>query len=395
VKLYRNTTQAVVQSLKLIFESNKFADKVIEKVLKQSPKWGARDRRFIAETTYDIVRWYRLIQEVTQSQAQDYWKLLAGWCVINEAELPDWVEFEGVNRKTVLRKLEEVKGIRKIAESIPDWLDELGERELGRIWTEELQALNQEAKVVLRANSLKTSVKELRKLLDEQEIETALDDRYPEAIILQQRQNIFKIPEFKQGLFEVQDAGSQAISSFLKVEPGMRVIDACAGGGGKTLHLAALMDNKGKIIAMDTEEWKLKELKLRARRAGVGNVEIRWIDSSKSIKRLANAADRLLLDVPCSGLGVLKRNPDAKWKLSPDFIEKVKVQQQQLLTDYSTMVKPGGLMVYSTCSLMPSENDKQVEKFLTNNANFELVSEKHIWPSEGFDGFYMALMRKK
>lgn len=395
MKLYRNTTQAVVQSLKLIFESNKFADKVIEKVLKQSPKWGARDRRFIAETTYDIVRWYRLIQEVTQSQAQDYWKLLAGWCVINEAELPDWVEFEGVNRKTVLRKLEEVKGIRKIAESIPDWLDELGERELGRIWTEELQALNQEAKVVLRANSLKTSVKELRKLLDEQEIETALDDRYPEAIILQQRQNIFKIPEFKQGLFEVQDAGSQAISSFLKVEPGMRVIDACAGGGGKTLHLAALMDNKGKIIAMDTEEWKLKELKLRARRAGVGNVEIRWIDSSKSIKRLANAADRLLLDVPCSGLGVLKRNPDAKWKLSPDFIEKVKVQQQQLLTDYSTMVKPGGLMVYSTCSLMPSENDKQVEKFLTNNANFELVSEKHIWPSEGFDGFYMALMRKK
>jgi 16S rRNA (cytosine967-C5)-methyltransferase len=395
VKLYRNTTQAVVQSLKLIFESNKFADKVIEKVLKQSPKWGARDRRFIAETTYDIVRWYRLIQEVTQSQAQDYWKLLAGWCVLNEAELPDWVEFEGVNRKTVLRKLEEVKGIRKIAESIPDWLDELGERELGRIWTEELQALNQEAKVVLRANSLKTSVKELRKLLDEHEIETALDDRYPEAIILQQRQNIFKIPEFKQGLFEVQDAGSQAISSFLKLEPGMRVIDACAGGGGKTLHLAALMDNKGKIIAMDTEEWKLKELKLRARRAGVGNVEIRWIDSSKSIKRLANAADRLLLDVPCSGLGVLKRNPDAKWKLSPDFIEKVKVQQQQLLTDYSTMVKPGGLMVYSTCSLMPSENDKQVEKFLTNNTNFELVSEKHIWPSEGFDGFYMALMRKK
>lgn len=395
MKLYRNATQAVVQSLELIFESNKYADKVIEKVLKQNPKWGARDRRFIAETTYDIVRWYRLIQEVTQSQAQDYWKLLAGWCVLNEVELPDWVEFEGVNRKTVLRKLEEVKGIRKIAESIPDWLDELGERELGRIWTEELQALNQEAKVVLRANSLKTSVKELRKLLDEQEIETALDDRYPEAIILQQRQNIFKIPEFKQGLFEVQDAGSQAISSFLKVEPGMRVIDACAGGGGKTLHLAALMDNKGKIIAMDTEEWKLKELKLRARRAGVGNVEIRWIDSSKAIKRLANAADRLLLDVPCSGLGVLKRNPDAKWKLSPDFIEKVKVQQQQLLTDYSTMVKPGGLMVYSTCSLMPSENDKQVEKFLTNNTNFELVSEKHIWPSEGFDGFYIALMRKK
>ena len=176
----------------------------------------------------------------------------------------------------------------------------------------------------------------------------------------------------------------------------MRVIDACAGGGGKTLHLAALMKNKGRIIAMDTEAWKLDELKKRARRAGVGNIEPRVIESSKTIKRLENSADRLLLDVPCSGLGVIKRNPDAKWKLTPEFMERVKELQQHILADYSTMLKTNGLMVYSTCSLLPSENEKQVEKFLESRKDkFELLEQKWLKPSEGFDGFYMALIQRK
>lgn len=395
MKLYKNTTQAVIDSLTQIFDDKKYADKVIEKILKSNAKWGARDRRFIAETTYDIVRWYRLLMEVTNAGPTDYWKLLGGWCAMNEAELPDWVEFEGINRKAVLRKWDEVKGIRKIAESIPDWMDELAEKELGRIWNEELQALNEEARVVLRANSLKTSMKQLYRELSEAEVEVELDDRYPDALIMKERQNVFKLPQFKEGLFEVQDAGSQAIAPFLDVQPGMRVIDACAGAGGKTLHLAAIMQNKGRIVAMDTEEWKLTELKLRARRAGVGNVETRLIESSKTIKRLDKAADRILLDVPCSGLGVIRRNPDAKWKLSVDFIEKVKELQQHILQDYCTMLKPGGKLVYSTCSLMPSENEKQVEKFLAANSDYSLEAEKHIWPSEGFDGFYMARLVRK
>ena len=199
---------------------------------------------------------------------------------------------------------------------------------------------------------------------------------------------------FKLGLFELQDAGSQAISEFLEVEPGMRVIDACAGGGGKTLHISALMQNKGRIISMDVTQWKLDELKKRARRATASNIEPRLIEGTKTIKRLENTADRLLLDVPCSGLGVIKRNPDAKWKLDFEFIERTKALQHKILNDYSIMTKKGGFLVYSTCSLLPSENRMQVDEFLKNNKGFEFIKDKSILPSEGFDGFYMALIKR-
>lgn len=394
MRLYRNLSVAVVDALGEIFVNKKYADKVIEKVLKANPKWGARDRRFIAETTYDIVRWYRLFKELAEANEQDFWKLLGVWCVWSKAELPDWEELKGINRNRIEARYESLKNNRVLRESIPDWLDELGQNELGTAWDKELAALNEEAKVVLRVNTLKTSRKELQQILDEEDIATNAPPEFPDALLLEQRQNIFTRQAFKDGLFEVQDAGSQLIAAYLQVKPGMRVIDACAGGGGKTLHLASLMQNKGRIIAMDTEDWKLEELKKRARRAGAGNIETRVIESSKTIKRLENSADRLLLDVPCSGLGVLKRNPDAKWKLNPDFLNRVKELQQHILVDYSTMLKSGGLMVYATCSLFPSENEKQVQQFLKSHPNFELLDQHVVRPSEGFDGFYMARIKK-
>ncbi len=398
MKLYYNLFEAVIRNLSEIFEGNRYADKVIEKALKQNPKWGARDRRFVAETTYDIVRWYRLFRELSEAGEGDYWHLLGTWCVWNSVALPPWEEFEGLDPDQILKNYERIKSVRRIRESIPDWLDELGEAELPAWWEKELPALNEEAKVVLRVNTLKISREGLHQLLEEDEgIETERMDSDPDALLLHERQNIFTRQAFKDGLFEVQDAGSQRIAHYMDVKPGMRVIDACAGAGGKTLHLAALMQNKGRIIAMDTEEWKLDELKKRARRAGASDIiEARVIDSSKAIKRLENSADRLLLDVPCSGLGVLRRNPDAKWKLSLEFIEKVKALQQEILQQYAVMVKPGGLLVYATCSILPSENEKQVEKFLESNAGkFELVAQDRCWPSEGFDGFYMCRLKRQ
>jgi 16S rRNA (cytosine967-C5)-methyltransferase len=177
------------------------------------------------------------------------------------------------------------------------------------------------------------------------------------------------------------------------------VVDTCAGAGGKTLHLAALMENKGQIIATDIYGNKLKELKRRAKRAGAHNIDPRAIDSTKVIKKLYGTADRVLIDSPCSGLGVLSRNPDAKWKLQPEFIDRLIKTQAEIIETYSRIVKPGGKMVYATCSVLPSENEKQVENFLKNTEEgkkFKLVKEQKILSSEtGFDGFYMALLEKK
>jgi 16S rRNA (cytosine967-C5)-methyltransferase len=392
--LHKGTSTAVIEALHEIFSEGRYADKVIEKVLKQNPKWGSRDRRFIAETTYNIVRWYRLLLEVSEADHNDYWTILAAWLRLKGTEIPAWPEFADIEFHQWDYRLRLAQAERKIRESIPDWLDEIGERELGGAWENELHALNEEARVVLRSNTLRVRRRDLQKVLKEEGVATEEISIAADAVALRQRQNVFQLKSFKDGLFEVQDAGSQLIAPFLEVEPGMRVIDACAGAGGKTLHLAALMQNKGRILAMDSEAWKLDELKKRARRAGAGNIETRIIDSSKAIKRLEKSADRLLLDVPCSGLGVLKRNPDAKWKLSLEFVDRIRGVQKDIITNYSKVVKPGGMMVYSTCSLLPSENEEQVNAFLEQHADFKLQEERKIAPSEGFDGFYMARLKR-
>jgi 16S rRNA (cytosine967-C5)-methyltransferase len=175
------------------------------------------------------------------------------------------------------------------------------------------------------------------------------------------------------------------VSEFLNVQPGMRVVDACAGAGGKTLHLAALMKNKGRIIALDVKENKLLELKKRATRADVRIVETRTIDSSKVVKRLKDTADRLLLDVPCTGLGVLRRNPDSKWKLNLEELERVKAIQRDILSSFPEMTKVGGKMVYATCSILPSEGEEQIKWFLNQHKDkWNLLGEKRYSPDTYF-----------
>ena len=393
-KPHRILLQAVVNALTTIFTDNKYADKVIEKTLKENPKFGGRDRRFIAETTYDIVRNFRLLSHLAGSETK-FWEIVGVYFIVRHLPMPDERDFKNLNEKTILDKYKAIKD-EKILQSYPDWLWNMCENELGKdVWENEAKALNQQAEVVLRVNTLKTKKEILKKHLEEQEIEVDFLDDFNDALLLLKRQNLFQNPLFKLGLFELQDAGSQHISEFLGVEPGMRVIDACAGGGGKTLHLAALMQNKGRIISMDVTQWKLDELKKRARRATASNVEPRLIEGSKTIKRLENTADRVLLDVPCSGTGVIKRNPDAKWKLNLDFIDRTKAIQQKILSEYSSMTKIGGQLVYSTCSILPSENRKQVDEFLANNSGFEFIKDETILPSQGFDGFYMALLKRK
>ena len=401
MKLHRNLVFATIDSLHLIFNENKQADKVLKNTLKRDKRWGARDRGFIAETTYDIVRWKRLYSKIAEVKEPfnraNLFRLFTVWATLKGIQIPDWPQFENTPTRKIKGKFDEFSKIRKYKESLPDWLDDLGQKELGKKWDKEIHSLNQLADVILRVNTLKTTKEKLQNNLQELEIETENIKGYPHALKLVKRTNVFVTEAFKNGWFEVQDASSQKVAKFLNPKPGTRVVDTCAGAGGKSLHIAALMENKGQVIALDIYENKLKELKRRAKRNGAHNIETRTIDSSKVIKKLIQKADKILIDAPCSGIGVLKRNPDSKWKLQPEFLETIKNTQKEILDSYSRIVKPGGQMVYATCSILPSENEKQVQDFLERKSgkDFKFVKEEKVFPSEsGFDGFYMALLQK-
>lgn len=352
MRLHRNLVFTVIDSLLAIFNEGEYADKVVARALKKDKRWGSSDRKFVAETIYEVVRWKRLYTEIAEVKEpftrDDIWRIFAVWAVLRGITLPDWKYFENTPARKIKGRFDELSKTRKYRESIPDWMDELGVKELGEeLWTKELAAQNQQAKVVLRVNTLKTTKEKLRAQLMDLEIETEFHDGYDDALVLKERANVFMTDLFKEGLFEVQDGSSQLVAPFLDVKPGMRVVDACAGAGGKTLHIASIMENKGQIIAMDLYESKQKQLKLRARRNGAFNIEYRIIDSTKVIKKLHDKADRVLIDAPCSGLGVLKRNPDSKWKLQPEFIDQIMQTQREVLQDYSKMVKVGGKLVYA------------------------------------------------
>lgn len=403
MRLHRNLTFTVIDSILSIYNDGEYADKVVSRALKKDKRWGSTDRKFVAETIYEMVRWKRLYAEIAEVKEpynrDEVWKIFAVWAVLRGYKLPDWKYFEKTPVRKIKGRFDELIKIRKYRESIPDWMDELGLKELGEeTWTQELAAQNKQAQVILRVNTLKTTREKLRAILMDLDIDTILDDNYPDALILKERANVFLTDAFKEGFFEVQDASSQLVARFLDIQPGMRVVDTCAGAGGKTLHMASLMENKGQIIAMDIYESKQKQLKIRAKRNAAFNIEYRIIDTTKVIKKLHEKADRVLIDAPCSGLGVLKRNPDSKWKLQPEFIDNIKVVQRQVLEDYSKIVKPGGKLVYATCSILPSENQEQIAFFLTTEigSQFKLIEDRRILSSEsGFDGFYMALMERK
>jgi len=403
MRLHRNLVVAVIKVLDGTFNQNLYADKTIEKILKFDKRWGSRDRGFIAETSYEIIRWRRLYSEISETKSPfkygELWKIFSVWAILKGIQLPAWKEFENTPRRRIKGRFDSLTKIRKFRESIPDWLDKIGCVELGENkWTNELSALNKQAEVIIRANSLKTNVNDLASKLLKEDIQTEKIKGFPDALKLKERKNLFKTDAFKNGYFEIQDASSQLVAPFLKIEKGMKICDVCAGAGGKTLHLSALSQNKGQIIAMDIYKNKLFELKRRAKRNNAFNIETRIIENNKSIKRLYGKIDRLLIDSPCSGIGVLKRNPDSKWKLSLEFLNKIKNTQQEILNKYSPMLKKNGKLVYATCSILPSENQNQIKYFLKTEIGkkFKIEEEKIVSPfNSGFDGFYMARLSYK
>ena len=396
--IHRNLLIGIHDALQeTFFEDKKYADKVIERLLKANKKWGSQDRAVVSEIFYNIIRWRKRLEYYIGEGAKpnNIYRLILAYLLWSNTEYKRFDEFSGLKIADILTKIKkETFPTKAIEYSVPEWLVEILEQELGNVWEREVIALNEQASTILRANTLKISPKSLVDELACENISAFTINGYPDAVQLEEKKNVFLTSAFKDGFFEVQDASSQKIGRFLEVAEGQRVVDACAGAGGKTLHLSALMKNKGQIIALDIFEWKLAELKRRAKRAGAHNIETRLISDNKVIKRLHEKADRLLIDAPCSGLGVLKRNPDSKWKIDTEFIDRIKVEQQKILQDYSKMLKKGGKMIYATCSILPSENNLQVEKFLSNNPDFRRIKDEKIMPSQGYDGFYMALIER-
>lgn len=390
---------ALPKALMDVFHGGRPVDRVVEYYFKNHRQWGSRDRRFFAETIFEIVRHVRkfwklsgakhdLFLDKNHLQLLDFEKLVATYF---KSQFPDL--------KTPFLPVEILAGITFTpAEelSYSDWFYDLGEKELGSAWSKTAPALNVISDVYLRTNTLKVKREQVLSALEGLGVPAEAAPDSTVAIRLQERKNLFQTEPYKQGLFEIQDLSSQQVAELLDPKPGERVIDACAGAGGKTLHMASLMQNKGRIVAMDIGDRKLEELKLRARRNGVSIIETRVIDSTKVIKRQEASADAVLLDVPCSGSGVIKRNPDTKYRLTEMDWEKLLQTQSEILQLYSKMVKPGGRLVYATCSVFPSENEKQIEKWLASTKGWTFQKQKTLIPGrdEG-DGFYMALLSRE
>ncbi len=300
--------------------------------------------------------------------------------------------------------------------SYPRWLVE---RWLVRFGEEETEALlragNERPVLVVRANTLRVSRNQLLLYL-KAEIPEAAPARYsPDGIVLHGFQGrITHLRAHKVGWLQVQDEASQLVSYLVSPRPGERILDACAGVGGKTTHLAQLMRNTGRLYALDLYPWRLKRLEENARRLGVTNIEVFTADATRAIELLGGKFfDRILIDAPCTGTGVIRRHPDIKWARQPEDLVRVPEKQLALLDSLAPLLKSGGIMVYATCSLEPEENEEVIRAFLERHPEFEVEDARLALPAEahelvaedgfmrtyphrhGLDGFFGARLRKK
>lgn len=401
MKIHRNLAVGVIRGLELILIQKQALRPSLKKILKQNNKWGARDRRTIGEALLDCIRWkryYEYLGDLNPASVNYLWELLGVWIVTKGGVLADWEEFSRIKNLSLNIPENQESLPLQIRASIPDWLDQLGRKSFKEtVWQKECLSLNTPAPLVLRANTLKgTTENLLEQLNNDYDIKGKPSEELPETIVLNQHQNLSQNPLYLAGRFEIQDANSQRVAHWIHPKAGDLIIDACAGSGGKSLHLAALMENKGKIIAFDTAK-KLELLKNRAVRNGVTIIETIPIDTKQTKQIAEGTATAVLIDAPCSGLGVLRRNPAAKWHMNPEKIESLLKLQEEILQKNALLVKKGGSLVYATCSIFPDENEKQINRFLKSPKGqyFEIENaQTFLTHQTQFDGFYIAKLKR-
>jgi 16S rRNA (cytosine967-C5)-methyltransferase len=392
MKMHRILAEAASDIAKSVFREHKVLDHELANAFEENPKWGKRDRGFIAETVFEVARWRRALSFLVDSEETT--ALCAAQWVRMGYDIPEWWTYNGKSPEEIKSRESELSDQpRAVRESIPDWLDVLGAQELGSVWDAELAALNERASVFLRVNTLRATRPEVITWLASFNIPATEVDGLPDALVLAPGKILPKSLRL-DGRVEIQDAGSQTIAVLIDPQPGEKIIDACSGAGGKSLHLAALMKGEGRVFGMDVDVKKLTELDRRAKRANAHKCVKSKPITPSTASDFADVADRLLIDAPCSGLGTLKRQPDLKWRLKPAALTRVQSIQKELLSNYTTMLKSGGQLVYATCSILPSENRAAVDDLLAKG-NFTLLEERPISPAAtGYDGFYAALLQK-
>lgn len=284
--------------------------------------------------------------------------------------------------------------ILSVKYSFSPWIIKMWKKQYGQESTIKLmEASNSRPVLCIRVNLMKTTVEELSHLLSEKGM-VVDKGRYSDIVLYVSGSNILALEEYKKGLFSIQDETSVLACQYLEPRPGDLVIDTCASPGGKTSAIGEMMDNRGKIISCDIYPHKLELIKKQADRLGITIIETKLLDGIKGDKALSGKADKVLVDAPCSGLGVIRKKPEIKYKEQKDIQKLIKVQSD-ILNNASYYVKPNGVLLYSTCTINKDENDEQIEKFIKTHEDFEILYEKQFLPTDGLDGFFICKMMKK
>ena len=376
------------------------ADAVVSRYFREHRQLGHADRAFVAETVFAVLRRKRSLEARCAGQVTPRRLLLAALAVVRGWNLRELAPVLKASEEVWLgegRALSEDALPPAVAGDLPDWLYERLAGQYGNDTVPALaRALNQGAPLDLRVNTLKTSREAVLERLATDGIAAAPGPWSPLAVRLHGKPALAPHPLFVDGAVEVQDEGSQLLGFLVEPKRGEMVVDFCAGAGGKTLLLGALMKNTGRLYAFDVSDKRLAKLKPRLARSGLSNVHPGRLEHERDlkVKRLAGKVDRVLVDAPCSGLGTLRRNPDLKWRQGEAAVAELAVKQAAILDAAATLVKPGGRLVYAPCSLLTAENEAIVEAFLARHPGFRLAPASAILARQGIslDGDVLRLL---
>lgn len=421
---------AAIELLDEIGTNRRPADQVASFYFKGRRYIGSKDRRAVAETVWRVLRrqaridwWLEFLDHPKDARA----RVFADLALDGGSLTPDL--FEGAHSapkpgKEERRLVDQLKGKdifnrdmpAWVKGEFPEWLAPRLEAVWGETMLREIGAMRDEAPLDLRVNTLKATRDEAIIALKKEGIAAEPCALSPLGLRLKSRVALVQVQAWRDGLIEVQDEGSQLVALVADARPGQAVVDYCAGAGGKTLALAAAMGNKGRLVACDVAEWRVDKAQDRLRRNGVHNVTRRVIsgEADKWIKRSAQSYDRVLVDAPCTGTGTWRRNPDAKWHLSETDLLELVERQKAILDSAARLTKPGGRLIYATCSVLAEENERQVEGFLAGHPDYTARPIPELWTelaqtpcpvagpwlrlsplSHGTDGFFAAVLERK